>query len=65
MSPISQEKIAYTPSTGRQAESTILVNKRVTEYILNLTAGNFTGKVRLTFENGKVVHIVNEKTIKP
>lgn len=47
------------------AEPAILVNKRVAEYLLNLTAGNFTGKVRLTFENGKVIHIVNEKTIKP
>lgn len=65
MSFSGQEKIANTSSAGRLAEPASSVNKRVTEYLLNLTVGNFTGKVRLTFENGKVVHIVNEKTIKP
>lgn len=49
----------------RATEPASVTNKRVTDYILNLTAGNFTGKVRLTFENGKIVHIVNERTIKP
>jgi len=60
-----ENKIAYTPSTGRQAEPASLVNKRVTDYLLNLTAGNFSGKLHLTFENGKVIHVVNEKYIKP
>ena len=41
------------------------VNKRVADYLLNLTAGNFSGKLHLTFENGKIVHVVNEKYIKP
>jgi hypothetical protein len=40
-------------------------NIKIHEYIESLTAGNFTGKVRLTFDNGKVVHMIQEKMIKP
>lgn len=60
-----QYDISRASLTAPKVEPANSINKRVNDYILNLTASNFFGKVELTFENGKVIHITQTKSIKP
>jgi len=41
------------------------LNKSTLDYINKLTLGNFFGTVEIKFEGGKVVHIMQSRSIKP
>jgi hypothetical protein len=54
-------KLPFNKSEPDKASANV---NRVLDKILALTSGNFYGKLHLTFENGKIVHVIEEKHLK-
>jgi len=52
-------------NNGYKVKVTNVKLEKVFNYLLNLASNDFYGKIVVTFEQGKVVHLKKEESLKP